>query len=227
MNVSTFAQTKTFIWRSTLCRYEGEYDSSKTTEAQLHDTYLLHCFNASYMEARVTAWAPEDIPKLNLDSLHSEYKTKLKFLKQLNIINSQFWETVRQNKIHRLSETYNFDKTVIKAYKNPSVLKSIPANDSCYQFVDAMIAGGDQLLNLWKQVSANACKNNGDSIQCIHERYLDKINSPQKLLFAQIELILFGWWNCANSYSQYRDNQGERIKIFNELFTNVKVQCGE
>src|SRR3712207_969304 len=70
------AQTKKFRWTTELCEFEGTYDSSKYTEAQLRNTLKLFAIGEFGIEADATPQSYADIEKLSVDALDKEYNLK-------------------------------------------------------------------------------------------------------------------------------------------------------
>ena len=54
--------------------------------------------------------------------------------------------------------------------------------------------------------------------------------SPDRLKFALVETMSFGWWNCANEFIKYDtgDNSQAREREFRKLFIRVRdLGCDE
>jgi hypothetical protein len=54
--------------------------------------------------------------------------------------------------------------------------------------------------------------------------------SPDRLKFARVEVMSFGWWNCANEFIKYDqgDNGPAREREFRKLFMRVRnLGCDE
>ena len=78
----------------------------------------------------------------------------------------------------------------------------------------------DELFTAWrklveKQKTQNA---NPDDLE---ERYLNEVESPEKMNYARYELMTYGWWNCVNSerytYTDYERLQKEFLKLFKKV----------
>jgi hypothetical protein len=46
-------------------------------------------------------------------------------------------------------------------------------------------------------------------------------------LFAKIDLLTFGWGNCANDITFHVASDGKAEEAFEKLFSNVKHECEE
>lgn len=52
--------------------------------------------------------------------------------------------------------------------------------------------------------------------------------SPDRMKFALVEVMTFGWWNCANKAIKYVDYDGSQEREFRKLFIRVKtISCDE
>jgi hypothetical protein len=59
------------------------------------------------------------------------------------------------------------------------------------------------------------------------EKYNEKYNSKDRLIYAKIELMTYGWWNCSNSQIKRINNDGTMEKEFNKLFIHIETECDE
>ncbi|MEO5572065.1 MAG: hypothetical protein ABIT08_05510 [Bacteroidia bacterium] len=208
-----------------MCSYEGTYDGRKYTEERIDGTRELCFTNITQLNFRgAFAWQPEDLDKMNVDSLEDDYKKKLQKIKKLKIIKSAFWEEIRNDKISRVNKLHELFKIMILGYKNPMVLKQISAIDTC-KYSEALISGGKKLLDEWKSYEEERSKHNGNPERAFKEHYLDRINSPQKLIYARISLM-GGWWNdCARITQQPDTMVGKVEEEFRKLFVEVTGGC--
>lgn len=229
LNYFASGQIVQYEWTNGLCYFSGEYDSTKISKEELNDTYSLCCADSAvnYLEVPGLAWRPSQIDSLNLTSLDKEYDIKSKRLKEMKLIKTPFWEEQRQYKIESLKEMYRFKQIAIQAYKNPSILKEYPLGDSCFEYADAIIAGGDSMLNEWKRMRLKHCETNGDPKWCYDEYYLKRYNSSERLIWAKLDLMMFGWWNCTCRFLKFNEPNGKAEEEFEKLFQNVKENCDD
>jgi hypothetical protein len=223
------SQPNIFEWRSGMCGYSGEYDTTKYTQRQIIDTYTF-CYDFPSMSDRPIGFIPfrpSQIDSLSVRRLTKLYKRALKKLKNFTLVNSVFWEEQRENEANSLRESYQFDKLTIKAYKKPALLKEYKNADTCSKYIPFLIAGGDSLLTEWKYFMMEHCKHNGNPEWCVDEYYNKLFNTSDKLKWARIALMSFGWYNC-NAYTRkYYKQDGLMQKEFISLFFNFKYGCAE
>lgn len=221
-----FAQTNKFEFDDGFCAYVGTYSMQKYTQTELRNTYN-HLVNSTYIHTESTAWKIQDIPKLSIVELEAECKTRLDQLDSLDIVDTEFWENARKSRLREISETCELKALTIIAYTYPDTLLAFSQNDSLSSFYrTALINGGDQLLEAWRVLN-EARKRNNASPEKLQARFDAQFNSSQKMAYAQLEVIMFGWFNSANSLI-YRDPPPEDLWTeFEKLFIRIilKSEC--
>jgi hypothetical protein len=70
-------------------------------------------------------------------------------------------------------------------------------------------------------------KNSG-SPEIAKKEFEEQFNSPEKFQYAQVEVMGFGWWNCANALIDRADKSAENEREFKKLFKRTRtVECDE
>ncbi len=227
-SIAISAQTAKFEWAQGLCEFEGTYDSTKYTKEQLLDTQkLLSSVGSLSLAYDPTPRNFDGIEKLSLTELEAEYKAKLKEFQSLKLVQGEIWEELRQNKIKELNQLYALSKVTVKGYKNPASLREFKVAEPCADFyAQPLIDGGEYLLTTWKKVNMDSRSRNG-SPQRLERIFNQQNSSPDRFKFAQIEVMTFGWWNCANGMRYHLKSEVKYEENFNKLFTNVKTICDE
>ncbi len=228
--LATFAQTKTFKWDTELCAHEGDYNSAKYTEAQLKDTQqLVSILGWIPLFTDATAGTYDEIGSLSIVKLDKEYKEQSAKLKSLRVIKSDYFEKLRKKKLAELDQYYQLSKITIEGYENPAALKKLESASFCVDFyAGPLIAGGDYLYATWLKVNMDSRSKNSSPGRL--KREFDVQNaSPDRLKYALVEVMRFGWWNCAlRSVDQFDSEvQTKANEEFNKLFTNLKEECDE
>ncbi|MGH9946820.1 MAG: hypothetical protein ACRD6X_06460 [Pyrinomonadaceae bacterium] len=222
--VALFEQTKTFRWNTMLCEYSGTYNSRKYSANQLKNTAALIMSDGLPLEASATVWNYDEIAKLDVAALDREYKNAKNKLVQMEIARSPFWESIRQKRLKELEEFYALSRTTMKAYTTPSVLRKYPQAASCKtKYADAIISGGDRLLAVWLVVNKDSRLKNSDP-ERLKRRFDEQMGSPDRLKFALVETMSFGWWNCANQFIEYDNGNASdaREREFKKLFIRIR-----
>lgn len=223
-----YGQTATFKWSSEMCEFESTYNTKQYSQKLIADCHFL-CFENVIIENTPLFVKPKEIEALRTDSLEKEYLVKSTKLKNLELPKTKYWESFRQSKLKELEQWYTLAKLLTISYTNPKILNQFKRPTDCTtKHYKALIANGDSLLKDWKEVMAgNALKN--CCPEKIWETYNEQFKSADKLLYARIEVLTYGWWNCAietvETSAKYETN---KIDEFSKLFINTKkLYCEE
>ncbi len=225
---ATYAQTKRFRWTTELCEFEGTYDAKTYTDAQLKNTLKLFNFGDFEINTEATVWKYEEIKKLNVAALDKEYESKSAALKHLDIVKSAYWERFRERKLKELKQVYELSRVTMLGYNEPSKLKEATIGESCIaKFANPLINGDDELLAIWRTVNEDTRRNNGDP-ERIKRIFEAEYDSPDRLKFARVEVMSFGFWNCANNFIERIEYDGSHEEEFKKLFKKTRtVYCDE
>lgn len=228
--LTAIGQTRTLRWEDELCAYTGTYDAKKFTAAQLRNTLKLSQTAGSIpLETNTTAWKISDIATLDVAALDREYAQKSAELKTLDIVNVPYWQQFRERKLREMEQVYRLGRTSIRAYQDPKVLldhKDLP--DVCTaKYAGPLTSGGDELLKTWQMVNEQMRKNNSDP-ERIRRIYEEQLRSPDRMQFALIEVITFGWSNCTNGLIKYVSDAATPAREFKKLFTRTRtLRCDQ
>lgn len=225
-HTAAFAQTKSFRWTTDLCEFEGTYDAAKYTETQLKNTLkLLGDFS---INTDATVWKYEDIKKLDVNALDKEYQAKSAALKKLDIVKSPFWERLRERKLKELTEVYKLSRLTMLGYAEPAKLREATFAESCVvKYAEPLIKGGELLLRTWQTLNEGSRRNNADP-ERIKKIFEAEYDSPDRLQFARVEVMSFGFWNCANEFIEREIYDGSHDEEFKKLFKRVRtIECDE
>ncbi|KAA3440618.1 hypothetical protein [Rufibacter hautae] len=224
----------TFSWSTDICRSKGIFNPNAYSPQQLKDTYYLWLGFNSVMELEdVTLDSPDEWTIENIDrksaKLDADFRKATRRLLSLQLVPSKFWETVRDLKTKELDESYALKKLTIEAYKTPGILLNQPYAKNCQAYVNALASEDSvALFNAWKNLMEEQKKNNG-APERVEAEFYRKRNSPERLLYAKIELMAFGWWNCANHQTKY-NNASQEMPMeeeFDKLFLKITDECDD
>ena len=223
-----FAQLKKFRYSIFSCDYEGTYDSAKYSEAKLRATLKLINAGEFSINADATPRRIADVPYLDVVALDREYAVKAAGLRKLPIVETAYFTSLRDRHLKELEQVYRLSKVTMQAYNAPVTLRRYIGADSCVKtYADPLVNGGDDLLAAWRHVNEKARNDNIDParVKSVFDRQFD---SPEKYDYARIEVMTFGWWNCANHFVERVGYDGGQEKQFEKLFRRVrKIQCDE
>jgi len=229
--VSASAQDRTFKWSDELCEYSGTYDSKKYSEVKLRNTHrLLLGQDLRLSSVDATVWKYEDIAKLDVASLETKYKDLVDELEHFEYVSTPFTDAVLAARLKETRQLYQLIRTTMTAYTDPTVIRKYQGAEACkLNYGEQIIAGGESLIAAWKKVNLDSQSKNGDPGR-LQRRWDEENASPDRLKFALVETMSFGWWNCANQEIKYADeNFGARAdKEFKKLFIRVRtIRCDE
>lgn len=230
LNFSVLSQSKKIRWESEggMCEYEGTYDSKKYTAVQLKNTARLLSSDFNLDTGNATVFKFQDIALQDFAPIEADYQKKSAELKNLNIVKSTYWESVRQKKLKELETYYLLSKATMASYKTPVSLRNYPFAPACKtKYAEPIIAGGNTLLKVWEELNIESRKNNGLP-QEVKRRFEAEKKSADALKYAQVEVTTFGWWNCANNLIDQGDDYSIKDKNFRKLFIRTRtVICEE
>ncbi|HSI89182.1 MAG TPA: hypothetical protein VK918_09010 [Pyrinomonadaceae bacterium] len=223
------AQTAEFRWEDGLCEYTATYDPKRVTRRTIEDTLQLYQSVGSIpLEYSATVWKYEDIDGLDPAALDREYQEKRKNIADLQLA-GPYWEDLRKKKLKELDQYYRLSDATIRGYREPSALGKYEGADECKtRFAEGIIVGGDGLAKTWEAVNIASRAKNSDPARL--KRIFDEQNaSPDRLKFALVETMSFGWWNCVNDTIDHvgHDEHEEMDREFRKLFIRVKEICDE
>jgi hypothetical protein len=182
------------------------------------------------LDYSVAVWNYDEIARLDLAALDRKYEAAISKLKPLKIVASPFWENVRKKKIREIEQVYRLSRATLLGYTDHAKLREYVGADSCKtKFAEPVIAGGDRLLAAWRVVNEDSRKKNADPGR-LKRLFDQQMASPDRMKFALVEVMNFGWWNCANESVQYDqgDNSQAREREFRKLFIRVRnLGCDE
>lgn len=228
---TSVAQTKTFKWSDELCEYSGSYNSKKYNEVKLRNTHrLLFGQDLRLDSVGATVWKYEDIAKLDVTSLDTKYNDLADELEHYEYVSTPFTDAVLAARLKQTRQLYQLIRTTMAAYTDPAVIRKYQGAEACkLNYGEPIIAGGESLIAAWKRVNLESQNKNGDPAR-LQRRWDEENASPERLKFALVETMSFGWWNCANQEIKYADESlGSRAdKEFKKLFIRTRtIRCDE
>lgn len=229
--LSAVAQSKKFGWSNELCEFEGTYNAKNFSATQLKNTLrILSPFDLRLTSISATVWKYEDIQTLNVQKLDADFDMLVQELTSLDFVKTAYTLKIRAQKLKEARQLYELMRITMRAYNTPSVIRDYSGASECKRiYGEPIIAGGDDLLAVWKKVNEDTRKRNADPDR-IRRIFEVQLKSPDKLKYALVETMAFGWWNCANDSIPYLNAEDEikAEKEFKKLFISVRnIRCDE
>ena len=220
------AQNAKYTWNDELCSCQGTFDSTKISREQLDNTFTYLWWSTGIL-TEATAWDKYDLVGLNAGELQRECNAKLNELKNKKFINTPFWHKLLLARISEIESICQLKRITILAYKNPQVLKEYPqAYSLCREYTDALIEGNHKLMTTWKKLHESSVGNNM-SVEKTQKEFDKMFNSADSLFYARLEVMMFGWWNCANSLIPYVFHTEKISSEFKKIFKKYDCDCNE
>lgn len=226
------AQKAVFKWDDELCTFESTYDTKKISLEQIKNCYRLALKGELEVTISPMIFKPQDMEKqLHPEKLEEQFTTANTALKKMDLPKTPFWEGFKAAKLKEQQQRYEFYRTAFKAYKDVNALKEYPSKSKEAQhYANVLITGGDLLLAEWSKIVKEKAKNNGNPEWVISE-YENRLASPEKLRYAFVDVMNFGWHNSANHAIETADEvySSEMVnKEWEKLFLKTKtIHCDE
>lgn len=226
--VTAAAQSRNFRWQDELCTYQGTYNAGKVSLLRLQNTLKLARPGSYSLSRDSTVWKYEDIARIDIDALDREYNKTAAELKALDVVQTSYWLEFKARKLAELEQVYRLERITMRGYKDPKALLEYDGAPACKtKFAKPMIEGGDALIDSWRSVNEDSRAKNSDP-ERLKRIFENQLRSPERLRFALLEVMAFGWSNCANDLIEYVLYDGTPEAEFKKLFTRVRtISCDE
>jgi hypothetical protein len=216
-----------FSWEDDACRYRGYFAAGQYSQQQLRDSYQLVTFPYASAAYRESIWELEqfhpDSINTRLQRLEKQHRQERVELQALQVVPLPYWQQLKRLRQQEEEELYQLRKLTLQAYFQPELLLKAPRAGGCQRYVQALTAADTlQLLRGWRELVDAQKKNNG-APENLEADYQLQFASAERLRYARLRLMLFGWWNCANEHRQYLDVADEQRPwvAFEQLFGKV------
>ncbi|MDH6251190.1 hypothetical protein M2347_000917 [Chryseobacterium sp. H1D6B] len=221
-----------FNFATDLCDNKGYFDENKYTKEELEGAHKLYYDLSGILLEPPHVFRLETLQEVRknqdkiLEKLDKEFTEKKISLENLKVVNIPYWQNVKKQEHKALIQEYELEKTQIKAYSDPSVLLNSSISKKCDRFVKALNSNDSQLTEEWRKLREEMSKRNSDPKRIMDE-FENHLNSPDKKDYAILDLVVFGWGNCANEDIIRPQHDEKMNKEFNALFMKIDSDCDE
>ncbi len=218
-----------FQFVTELCENKGYFNSNIYSREEIEGTYKLWYELSGSLLDIPSAYSLKSLAELRnnkdkiLAKLDKDFAARKTQILNLKVVNTPYWQGIKKKTYEELVQTYEKYKIQVAAYSDPSVLLK---NDQCKNFSKALNSTDDQMFAEWKKLREEASKNNGNP-QHIMDEFNEQLNSSDNREYAIIDLITFGWGNCANSKIQRVSHDEAINNQFEALFIKIDSECDE
>lgn len=221
-----------FNFQTELCENKGYYDQSKYSREELEGTYKLYFELGFVMLSTPQVFRLEALQQVRkdknqiLEKLEKDFIEKKKLIENLKIVNTPYWQNIKKQTYQSLLQEYEMRKTEIIAFSDPSVLLDKKYSKNCDRFVKALNSNDTEMIEEWRKLREEMSKNNSDPKRIMTE-FENRLNSVDKKDYAILDLVVFGWGNCANNENSVPLHDEKMNKEFNSLFIKIDADCDE
>jgi hypothetical protein len=221
------ASTQTFTWQDEVCENTGTFPAGAYTQRQLRDTYRLA--NTFVLFTTTVAFNFNDYNAAYFTraaaSLRHEHDSLTALLRGLQPVPIPYWRTLKQLRAQQLAEAYALKQAGLEGYFHPESLLHNRYYPHCAAYATALASTDTAMvLNAWRKLVDEQKRQNGYP-ESLEREYVREAAKPEGINYAKMQLLTFGWGNCANSLSKYNqlDDQGTASPVnkFEQLFTRI------
>lgn len=223
---NVFSQYAEFNYDTELCNCVAQFDSTRYTRRQLQNTidYLWWMPN---IDTDATGLKDAKSARELINELKTECNQRIGLLQTFDFVNDEFWQKLKNEIIEYYASTCRLREYTILAYDNPKILLEYDLVDStCIFYRDALIKGGEAMLEAWVKLNEVQKSNNGYPDQ-LQREFEAKYYSTDRLTYAREAIMVFGWWNNANHLLPHIDSYYNYDEEFGKLFIDVECECDE
>jgi hypothetical protein len=217
---------KTFRWQDDVCTNTGTYAAGAYTQQQLHDTYqLVNGFSIS------TTVVPFSLKNYNnaffrstAGQLIHEHDSLAGIIHKLNVVPTKFWRNIKHLRELELAEGYALDQATLEGYFQPASWLSNRYYAACPEYATALASTDTVVvLGAWRKLVDQQKITNGIPKQ-LEAEFVAQSASPERMAYAKVALMTFGWGNCANAQRKYTNisDQYPLNEQFSKLFIKVR-----
>jgi len=231
-SLKTGQNKQIFNFTTELCDNKGQFDANKYSLEEIEGTYKLWFQYSSLLLSKPSVFKPETLQEVRrnkdkiLAKLEADFTEKKKALESLKVVNDPYWLNIKAQKIQELIQEYEFDKTEITAFSDPTVLLNSKFSKNCENFVRALNSDEDVMIDEWRKLRIQMSKKNG-SPEKVMDEFENNLHAQNKNEYAIVDLITFGWGNCANNSIKRVESDEKMEKAFNSLFIKIDSKCDE
>lgn len=225
-------QYETFAFVTELCDNKGKFDAAKHSRKELEGTYKLWFENGGASINTASVYDTNSLQKVRRDKdiilakLDKDFTEVTKTIENLTLVNIPYWQNVKAAHIRELKEDYDKSRLQIISYSDPRVLINNKFTGNCKNFAKALNSNDEEMIAEWQKLREEMSKRNGDPEGIMNE-FENHLNSSNWKEYAVIDLITFGWGNCANADIERPQHDEKMNKEFEDLFVKIDSECDE
>jgi len=217
---------QTFTWQDEVCENTGTFAVGAYTQRQLRDTYqVITGFQLS------TTVVPFQLNHYN-DAFFSaaarhlthEHDSLAARLHGLQVVPTPYWQKIKRLRELELAEEYALDRATLEGYFHPTSWLSNAYYAHCAEYATALASTDSAVvIPAWRKL-VDAQKVDNGIPEILEADFKAQLASPERMRYAKVDLMTFGWSNCANAQRKYNDLSSHYPlqDDFAKLFTHVE-----
>lgn len=225
-------QPEVFAFVTDLCDSKGYFDPTKYSREEIEGTYKLWFQMSGISLNTPSVFNLNDLEEIQRDKdlilakLDKDFAGNKKMIENLKIVNVPYWQNIKKLSYTELHQDYEKKKIQIVSYSDSSVLINNKFTGNCINFAKAVNSNDEELITEWRKLREEMSKRNGNPQRIITE-FENHLTSSNWKDYAMIDLITFGWGNCANNYIERPLHDEKMYTEFNALFIKIDSECDE
>ncbi|AMR26010.1 hypothetical protein A0257_02100 [Hymenobacter psoromatis] len=223
---TTHNSVQTFSWQDDTCTNTGTYTAGAYTQQQLRDTYQL--VNGFLIMTTVVPFSLKNYNdaffRSTASQLTHEHDSLAGIIHKLHVVPTKFWRNIKHLRELELAEGYALDQATLEGYFQPASWLSNRYHAACPEYATALASTDTVVvMKAWRKLVDQQKINNGMPKQ-LEAEFVAQSASPERMAYAKVALMTFGWGNCANAQRKYNTiaDQYPLNEQFSKLFTKVK-----
>ncbi len=215
-----------------LCLNKGHYATSKYSKEQLDGTYKIWYQLSGTLLSTESVFSLKDLEEVRINKdrilkkLNDDYSLRKEEINNLKVVDTEYWNNAKKTLLKELDAEFEFHKTEISAFSDPSILINNKLSKDCNNFAWALNTDQENMISEWKKLREKMSKNNANPERIMNE-FHERLNSDRMKDYATIDLITFGWGNCVNKNLTRLIHDKKMNDEFNALFVKIDRDCDE
>ncbi len=224
--VPTGKAVQTFTWQDDACENTGTFAAGAYTQRQLRDTYQLVIgfpLTTTVVPFQLNHYNDAFFTEAARHLTH-EHDSLVALLRGLQIVASPYWRNIKHLRELELAEAYALSHATLEGYFHPASWLSNAYYASCAEYATALASTDSAVVvSAWRKLVDAQKKNNGSPGR-LEADFKAQLASPERMRYAKVDLMTFGWGNCANNQRKYSDltDKYPLSDKFSKLFTHVE-----
>lgn len=217
---------QTFAWEDEVCLNTGTFPARAYTQRQLRDTYWV--VKGFGILPTTTVFSFKEYNDAHFEQLavrlQHEHDSLAAVVRGLQVVPSPFWQRLKHLRELELAEQYAQGQAELAGYFQPASLLHNRYYSHCQAYAEALASTDTAtVLRAWRVLVDEEKRNNG-APQHLEDEYLREAAQPTGIRYAKMQLMTFGWSNCANKLNGQKELESpdHLATKFQQLFKQVK-----